>query len=105
MNKAKLEDLRRKSAGARDTGGEYEAAKFHYGGPFRCAVLGGALDPYAAHRAQGRVTHRNTERLQICQWGFARGIGLQPLPPRRPLSPSRSRTASDGYFTRTKYTL
>ncbi len=28
-----------------DTGGEYEGAKFHHGGPFRSAVLDGALDP------------------------------------------------------------
>lgn len=28
-----------------DTGGEFEGAKFHHGGPFRHAVLDGALDP------------------------------------------------------------
>lgn len=28
-----------------DTSGEYEGAKFHHGGPFRLAVLEGALDP------------------------------------------------------------
>ena len=28
-----------------DTGGEYEGAKFHHGGPFRHAVLAGVLDP------------------------------------------------------------
>jgi len=28
-----------------DTGGEYEGSKFHHGGPFRRAVLAGALDP------------------------------------------------------------
>ncbi|HZS81312.1 MAG TPA: agmatinase [Stellaceae bacterium] len=28
-----------------DTGGEYEGAKFHHGGPFRQAVLDGVLDP------------------------------------------------------------
>jgi guanidinopropionase len=28
-----------------DTGGPYEGAKFHHGGPFRQAVLAGALDP------------------------------------------------------------
>jgi guanidinopropionase len=28
-----------------DTGGEFDHSKFHHGGPFRQAVLGGALDP------------------------------------------------------------
>jgi agmatinase len=28
-----------------DTGGEYDHSKFHHGGPFRQAVLAGALDP------------------------------------------------------------
>jgi guanidinopropionase len=28
-----------------DTGGEYDGSKFHHGGPFRLAVLDGALDP------------------------------------------------------------
>lgn len=55
-----------------DTMGEYEASKFHHGGPFRQAVLAGALDPE-------RTIQIGIRGSSEIFWGFSQESGMTVL--------------------------
>jgi len=56
-----------------DTGGEFDGTKFHHGGPFRNAVLGGVLDP---ERSIQIGIRGSSEYL----WEFSRDAGMTVIP-------------------------